>query len=282
MPDLPDGAVVAKAPRATKPPVRQRSDQFGDAGTDRSSPGGRSSSRSPKVFEQLAPVALVPYLEAFGYHATDQKTWQGAKSPTASASPPSEWPVLTIEVPGHIEQEGHTWYQVDCNFQMPDAEKLTWRSQKRLGQLREELHDALKSQLGAEYAGVFAKTPFALKGGLPGTTSRLHCWMGALASFINSGKATPALVGLVLQYVEAPMPDRNDGFSMTICGAQGVDQASGSDGDDGGEIKISLLQDEDELLHPHGSEGDLAAHQEEEVDWFADSGPKVAEVIGRE
>lgn len=36
--------------------------------------------------------------------------------------------------------------------------------------------DRIKDALGQNYAAHFSKTPFALKGGLPGTTARLTAW----------------------------------------------------------------------------------------------------------
>jgi hypothetical protein len=61
--------------------------------------------------------------------------------------------------------------------------------------------------LAGDYTRHFAATPFAHKGGMPGTTARLDAWFQALAVCINWGSASPSLVATVLHYTEAPEPD---------------------------------------------------------------------------
>jgi hypothetical protein len=73
--------------------------------------------------------------------------------------------------------------------------------------LREELHDRVKEQLGAEaYERHFGHTPFARAGGPRGTTARLRAWIDALAESVNSGRCPPSLVALTLLFFGAPPP----------------------------------------------------------------------------
>ncbi|CAJ1426377.1 unnamed protein product [Effrenium voratum] len=114
-------------------------------------------------------------------------------------------PTVAFEVSGHEERAGHTWYQLNCFLTLTGApSSLSWKTEKRLSSLREEMHDRVKEALGQNYASHFAKTPFAMKGGLPGTTARLNAWFGALGSVMNKGEAPPSLVAVILQFLEVP------------------------------------------------------------------------------
>ncbi len=66
--------------------------------------------------------------------------------------------------------------------------------------------DRIKDALGQNYAAHFSKTPFALKGGLPGTTARLTAWW--------LGKM-PLLVG----HVQCA----TDGIRVSSCGFWGLE-----------------------------------------------------------
>ncbi|CAE7407266.1 unnamed protein product [Symbiodinium natans] len=110
-----------------------------------------------------------------------------------------------FEVAGHEERGGHTWYQMKCSLLAPrSVPALRWQVDRRLSSLREELHDRIKDALGSSYATQFGKTPFALKGGLPGTTARLNAWFGSMAEVVNRGDAKPSVVALLLLFLEAP------------------------------------------------------------------------------
>lgn len=160
---------------------------------------------APLGFEPLAPVAVPAFLQAFGYEAQDASTW--CKSPNAAArSIAPTLPSLNVEVDGHEEFDGHTWYSVSCKLRDASESETTWKSRRRLSSLREDLHDRVKDHLGTDYAEHFAKTPFAVKGGLPGTTARLGAWFHTLAELVNRGKTSPSVVALLLQYLETPMP----------------------------------------------------------------------------
>lgn len=153
----------------------------------------------PERFQALAPVTVSAFLEGYGYETrADTDMW--LVRPGVSATP-----MLSFDVSGHEERGGHTWYQLKVCLEV-SAAPLRWTSERRLSTLREELHDRVKDVLGQNYAAHFSKTPFALKGGLPGTTARLTAWFGALAKVVNKGEAPPSLVALLLQFLEAPDP----------------------------------------------------------------------------
>lgn len=148
-------------------------------------------------YAPLAPVAVVPYLSVYGYEAADPTTWRARQGPT-----------FDLQVQGHDEVEGHTLYLLKGSLKagMLGAAGLEWRTRRRLVQLREDLHDSIKEELDETYRLYFASAPFAHQGGIPGTTARLNTWCGALASCVNSGKAPPTVVALVLHFLEAPEP----------------------------------------------------------------------------
>lgn len=155
----------------------------------------------------LASPAVPAYLQAFGYEATTDSAWLVAPEP-----------VLELGVPGHEEIDGHTFYFLDCSLKLPEAlggQQLSWRAGKRLKHLKEHVHDVVKELLGDAYRRHFGEAPFASKGGLPGTTSRLHLWFTALASAVNTGVASPAVAALALHFFEAPEPECGLDFEDT-------------------------------------------------------------------
>eukprot|EP00747_Dinoflagellata_sp_TGD_P221749 gnl/TRDRNA2_/TRDRNA2_93533_c0_seq1.p1 gnl/TRDRNA2_/TRDRNA2_93533_c0~~gnl/TRDRNA2_/TRDRNA2_93533_c0_seq1.p1 ORF type:complete len:223 (+),score=35.25 gnl/TRDRNA2_/TRDRNA2_93533_c0_seq1:137-805(+) len=123
------------------------------------------------------------YLETIGY---------AAKHPRG---------LLEISVETHEEVNGHTMYIIACSF---CGSRESWVCQKRLCEIREELHDDLKMRLGDFYGCHFAETPFAMHGGLPGTTARLHAWFKTLAALMNSGDVMPNLCAFVLRFLDTP------------------------------------------------------------------------------
>lgn len=89
-----------------------------------------------------------------------------------------------------------------------------WRCGRRLCDIRENLHDVLVHEMGREaYSLIFAATPFARHGGLPGTTDRLRRWFQTLASSINDGRLEPRLCALALAFLGAPTADRDAGYA---------------------------------------------------------------------
>jgi len=146
------------------------------------------------------------YLWRFGYGRTDGKPE----------------PTLRIEVNGHEEEDGHTWYTISASLSRlvneaiqvaapaSDGTDIVWSVRRRLCDLRDELHDGVKEMLGSNYASHFDETPFARHGGLPGTTSRLREWLATLASCANRGVLEPKVLASVLRSLEAPVPEASD------------------------------------------------------------------------
>lgn len=160
---------------------------------------------APLGFEPLAPVAVPAFLQSFGYVTQDAATWCANPNAAAGEIVPTP-PSLCMEVDGHEEIDGHTWYSMSCKLRDASESQTTWKTRRRLASLREDLHDRIKDHLGKDYADHFVKTPFAVKGGLPGTTARLGAWFHTLAELVNRGRASPTVVALLLQYLEAPIP----------------------------------------------------------------------------
>jgi len=129
----------------------------------------------------------------------------GANSSPTGPRPAVAGPQLGLRLVGHVEDGRHTWYTIDCTLQAAGAsEHLRWRVCRRLFHLREELYDRVKTALGSSYEGFFEGAPFALRGGLPGTTARLTNWCDALASCISGGGAPSGVLVIVLQFFKAP------------------------------------------------------------------------------
>mmetsp|Transcript_33045 Transcript_33045/g.73596 ORF Transcript_33045/g.73596 Transcript_33045/m.73596 type:complete len:692 (+) Transcript_33045:73-2148(+) len=142
---------------------------------------------------------MMLYLSQYGYDALEPTNWR--TSPSSSSTRPT----LALGVVGHGERDKHTFYDVQCSLQADDPNGcMQWVAQRRLAQLREGLHDVTKRELGKDYNPLFADAPFALRGGLCGTTGRLQKWLETLADCINKGEASPTLVTEVLQFLEAP------------------------------------------------------------------------------
>jgi hypothetical protein len=80
---------------------------------------------------------------------------------------------------------------------------------RRLCTLRERFHDAIIEEMGeGGYQKCFLDTPFASRGGIPGTTARLNAWCGQLSYCINTGSLPPKVVAVILQALEAPKPGK--------------------------------------------------------------------------
>jgi hypothetical protein len=163
----------------------------------------RSNSTS-KVEATAAPHRdgdTMCYLESFGFAAGSLAQWKEYPSVCV------EKPLLAFNLEGHCEQNGHTYYKVQCTFTSVKTDRpLEWKVQRRLAQLREELHDTVKDGLGKTYAVVFSQAPFARRGGLSGTTGRLQTWLETLAYCINDRLIQPCLVARMLQSLEIPLP----------------------------------------------------------------------------
>lgn len=114
-------------------------------------------------------------------------------------------PILAIIVPGHEEDDGSTWYKLECAIVQPDASRSEWRTRKRLAHLREILHDTVKLYIGdAKYDEYFAQTRFPGRGGWPGTTARLASWFSTLTRLISAGELSMHVTALALRFIDAP------------------------------------------------------------------------------
>merc|ERR1719291_1159778 len=174
--------------------------KFGRPRAESDSPGHFQA--PPKGSPGASPVAAESFLEGLGFGLTDAGTWQGPGAPGAGGGP---LPQLLVEVEGHEEGRGHTWYVLGCSLGEAGAARRTWRVRRRLAQLRDVLHSSVREALGSDmYGELFARTPFASRGAPTGTTERLRAWCKTLANCINDGKAPPMLVALTLQFLQVP------------------------------------------------------------------------------
>lgn len=142
------------------------------------------------------------FLGLYGYKVLTNKMW----SPLSMGSLK---PTLGINVCQHIEQAGHTWYILECEIMAitDPPETLRWEAPRRLSQLRGELHDRIKFSMEMnEYRAIFDDTPFAHSGGPSGTTARLCNWLRRLIAAINKTEVSPAIAGLTLTFLHAPLP----------------------------------------------------------------------------
>lgn len=150
---------------------------------------------------------LPPYLAKYGYAAQSGSTWQ-VISEDSSGPPPEQHPQLELHITGHVEQQGHTLYAVECSLRTRGSPPLCWHVRRRLCYLRDALHDPVKAQLGDVYEEHFSNAPFAKKGGPPGTTSRLDTWVSALAACTNARGCSPSMLAMILHFFEVPEPKR--------------------------------------------------------------------------
>eukprot|EP00929_Paragymnodinium_shiwhaense_P116889 TRINITY_DN8689_c0_g1_i2.p1 TRINITY_DN8689_c0_g1~~TRINITY_DN8689_c0_g1_i2.p1 ORF type:complete len:218 (+),score=34.41 TRINITY_DN8689_c0_g1_i2:94-747(+) len=151
----------------------------------------RASREDPKLF-----------ISRFGYDPQEDEAEEEAR------------PLLQVTVPGHHEEDGHTLYILDCSIicqGLPYTDKdprLLWRCSRRLCDLRDGIYSFVKSTLGEVYTVRFRETPFAKRGGLPGTTDRLKAWMTTLAHCMNNDVLFDAsALATILRLLEAPIPD---------------------------------------------------------------------------
>eukprot|EP00931_Biecheleriopsis_adriatica_P106827 TRINITY_DN81202_c0_g1_i1.p1 TRINITY_DN81202_c0_g1~~TRINITY_DN81202_c0_g1_i1.p1 ORF type:complete len:206 (+),score=46.30 TRINITY_DN81202_c0_g1_i1:26-619(+) len=113
---------------------------------------------------------------------------------------------LHVTVQRHLEWDGHTQYVVRCRLDFSDdvSPSIDWFCWKRLLNLRDDLHDKVKEDLGSSYAKHFGDTPFAKFGAPPGTTERLDGWMESLAKCVNSRSLPADTLAFVLRFLELP------------------------------------------------------------------------------
>eukprot|EP00928_Gymnodinium_smaydae_P053508 TRINITY_DN37485_c0_g1_i1.p1 TRINITY_DN37485_c0_g1~~TRINITY_DN37485_c0_g1_i1.p1 ORF type:complete len:316 (+),score=31.05 TRINITY_DN37485_c0_g1_i1:79-1026(+) len=162
----------------------------------------RQVSADPDNFAPIAPLAVAAYIAEYGYSASDAHTWKVRPSLASYWGGKS---ALEIKVDGHSELAGHTWYRIGCQLENSSMH-LGWCVQRRLHHLRNDLYTRVKNELGNAYGRHFDSAPFALHGGVPGTTARLNGWFAALGSCINQGEASPSIVALTLLFLDTPPP----------------------------------------------------------------------------
>lgn len=157
---------------------------------------------SNTIFDTLAP-----FLARYGYAAQGGSAWQLVREANSEGPAPERHPHLELHLRGHIEEQGHTLYEVESLLAAHPAPQVSFLVRRRLCQFREALHDPIKVHLGAAaYDRHFGTSPFAKKGGLPGTTARLQGWCAALAACANSRGCPPGTLALVLHFFEVPEP----------------------------------------------------------------------------
>uniref|UniRef100_A0A7S1FB94 Uncharacterized protein n=1 Tax=Noctiluca scintillans TaxID=2966 RepID=A0A7S1FB94_NOCSC len=143
------------------------------------------------------------YLARFGYEASDGETWAPRHNERVEHG---IQPQLKLDVKGHKESQGHTWYEIRCELHSGTTMGLvaSWAVHRRLNHLRQGLHDPLQKLLNKEYERMFEDTPFAMRGGFQGTTARLREWCSTLSILINAGTVFPSVVALTMRFVECP------------------------------------------------------------------------------
>jgi len=105
---------------------------------------------------------------------------------------------------------------VECSLALRGGRQLDWCVLRRLKRLREELHDAVKAELGHSYVQIFDGKPFAKRGGLRGTTALLDGWCKVLAACINDSNCVPRVVALALRFLEVPEPPAVPGSVQAV------------------------------------------------------------------
>jgi len=123
---------------------------------------------------------------------------------------------LSITVTGHEEKCRCTYYQMKCELRGPndrDRSFPSWHCEMRLCEIRDEIFDKLVEALGDEaYEVLFSEAPFALRGGLPGTTARLKDWMDAFAACFNGGHLESQFCAHCLGQIQAPVLSNSNAF----------------------------------------------------------------------
>mmetsp|Transcript_25646 Transcript_25646/g.59759 ORF Transcript_25646/g.59759 Transcript_25646/m.59759 type:complete len:285 (+) Transcript_25646:36-890(+) len=152
--------------------------------------------------ENKAPARLAEWMATQGYSIEDGQQWRI----TPGLEGDNKEPSLGFSLTQSVDKAEHQWYIVVCSITRREPVSASWVAPRRLTHLRDGLHHYVKKSLGQEaYKEAFSNTPFAKSGGFFwGTQQRLTAWLEALAVCINSGKASPDLVGYVLEFFTVP------------------------------------------------------------------------------
>eukprot|EP00913_Durusdinium_trenchii_P028989 g27181.t1 len=102
--------------------------------------------------------------------------------------------------------------------------------------------------LGAEYRTYFQDARFAHHGGLPGTRKRLDAWFATLAAIANEGQLRNDLLALLLDQLEAPIPQKvSEEIEQLRTELQNAAKVTNPDD----EIRIEQHLPEPEVARPH-------------------------------
>merc|ERR1712232_1158894 len=159
---------------------------------------------NPESF--LGDLGLACLRPSSGDPAHGPPTPTNAWSPTTPAIPVRR---LEISVEGHRESENRcTLYAIVCTLKdlRETSPSSTWRCERRLCEIREELLDVVTEGLGPAYAEHFEKTPFALRLAPPGTTERLRNWFNTLAVCVTDGRLQPRECAIALSFLGLTAP----------------------------------------------------------------------------
>lgn len=144
-------------------------------------------------------AGTAPFLQRYGYRPVSDECWETVPDDKADVT-------IDLRINEHHEIDRHTFYSIECRLVMDGSRELEWRADRRLAQLRKELHDPVQKQLGGSYSQIFSSAPFARHGGPAGTTARLDRWVSALATSVNARACSPGVVSTLLQFLETPEP----------------------------------------------------------------------------
>lgn len=222
--------------------------------------GGASSPSSPSSLPKPLLAGRVPeFLERYGFQASTSMDWRG---------PPPE---MSIQVHGHHVSNGHTVYHVHCALSLCGPQGLSevggegrsprpflsWRSERRLGDLRAGLHHPVSKALGSSYGTYFCGVRFAHRMRPSGTTARLDAWCRRLAYCINAKLVPPAIAAETLRVLSAPeveaggaaaakrVEEKVGGHSETACGHSLGDAGDSGSTCTGGESSVLGVDGED-------------------------------------
>eukprot|EP00930_Biecheleria_cincta_P037449 TRINITY_DN25707_c0_g1_i1.p1 TRINITY_DN25707_c0_g1~~TRINITY_DN25707_c0_g1_i1.p1 ORF type:complete len:323 (-),score=47.76 TRINITY_DN25707_c0_g1_i1:6-974(-) len=151
------------------------------------------------ILGPLESLEVPQYLRKLGYNCSVAGNWpeeveNGTRRPK----------LILGHINGHVEEHGHTWYNMHCHLKIEGTIARHWCVPRRLQHLRLLLHDPIKSALGPAYRKHFKNARFASHGAPSGTTDTLVKWLSTLSNIINQGVLIPSLVALTLRFLEAP------------------------------------------------------------------------------
>jgi len=227
-------------------------EQCDDASVSRSSTDLDFSpvQRLAEIPPRMEAWALLEYLQAYGFQASDDYRWR-----------PIALPELNVQVSGHSTSSGHTYYHVKCKLKRGAVEgkcegtyDTCWQTEVRLTHLRVALHDNVRKALGSSYQTYFSKVPFAQHMRPSGTTARLDAWMSRLAYCISRKLCPPWIAAATLQLLCAPQQ-----IAVEIVGLRNVTKQRGppSEGATSAPSEITAVGTAEASTEPTFSEPDV-------------------------